>query len=288
MFEFGCFLFFFKSKSFMWTTMGFTFGSFVMGGVSWWVPTYIEYAIYSNGFVPKQVPLTFGIMTCLGGLLGITISILLTPKLREFSKQADPFLCAIGAFLAVPLLFLSVLLPRLVNLTLFWTIIMLSITSMCLCWTVVADILLYVVHPTRRSIASALNILICHLLGDAISPYIIGAISDALRDGLPNLYVHRFNSLQTALYTAPFFAALSLACYLFAAIYIEDDKKLIEKIIKEQQQQQNEINKNSNLALEINIETATNTHEAYSNPNFIRNPTLNDLETSQPTTNNVV
>lgn len=267
--------------------MGFTFGSFVMGGVSWWVPTFIEYAIYANGVKPEQVPLTFGVMTCLGGLVGITIAILITPRLRELSKQADPILCAAGAFFAVPLLFLSVLLPRLVNLTLYWTVIMLAITSMCLCWTVVADILLYVVHPTRRSIASALNILICHLLGDAISPYIIGAISDALRDGQANLYINRFNSLQIALYTAPFFAALSLACYLFAAIYIDDDRRYIEKLIKEQSQQEIEIIKNSNV-MEINIENATNTHEAYTNPNFNRNPTITNLEISTTAANNVV
>jgi len=46
--------------------------------------------------------------------------------------------------------------------------------------TLVADILLYVIHPNKRSIASAFNILICHLFGDAGSPYVIGAVSLAL------------------------------------------------------------------------------------------------------------
>jgi hypothetical protein len=32
------------SKSFMWVTFGFTFGAFVMGGLSFWVPTFVEYA----------------------------------------------------------------------------------------------------------------------------------------------------------------------------------------------------------------------------------------------------
>jgi hypothetical protein len=48
---------------------------------------------------------------------------------------------------------------------------------MCLSWTIVSDVLLYAVIPKRRSIASAINILICHLLGDAGSPYVIGAVS---------------------------------------------------------------------------------------------------------------
>ena len=34
----------------------------------------------------------------------------------------------------------------------------------------------YVVVPTRRSTAEALQISVCHLLGDAGSPYLIGAV----------------------------------------------------------------------------------------------------------------
>ena len=123
---------------------------------------------------------------------------------------------------------------------------------MCLCWTLVADILLYTVHPNRRSIASAMNILICHILGDAISPYILGAvsfvffilvdffniynvlqkISDRIREGLPDTYFNRFQSLQSALYAGPFFAALSFGAYLICAIYIEEDKAEVELYIK--------------------------------------------------------
>ncbi len=38
----------------MWITLGFTFASFVLGGLSWWVPVYVQYAIYSKNEVPKQ------------------------------------------------------------------------------------------------------------------------------------------------------------------------------------------------------------------------------------------
>lgn len=45
---------FFLSKTFMWITFGFTFASFVLGGLSWWVPAYVQYAIYSNNKIPDQ------------------------------------------------------------------------------------------------------------------------------------------------------------------------------------------------------------------------------------------
>ena len=44
-----------------------------------------------------------------------------------------------------------------------------------------ADITLYIVIPTRRSLASATQILASHALGDAISPYLIGVISDYVK-----------------------------------------------------------------------------------------------------------
>ena len=47
---------------------------------------------------------------------------------------------------------------------------------------------LYIVVPPRRSFASATQILCSHLLGDAISPYLIGTISDAIRESIdPNM-----------------------------------------------------------------------------------------------------
>lgn len=92
-------------------------------------------------------------------------------------KNADPLICALGSLIAVPTLFILVATTREANPFLFWLIAALAISGMCLSWTLVADILLYAVYPNRRSIASAMNILICHLLGDAGSPYVIGAVS---------------------------------------------------------------------------------------------------------------
>ena len=51
-------------------------------------------------------------------------------------------------------------------------------------WSIVSDITLYIVIPTRRSIASATQILISHAFGDAISPYLIGVIADWIRPAL--------------------------------------------------------------------------------------------------------
>ncbi len=44
-----------KSKTFICITLGYTFGQFVLGGISWWVPLYLEYAIYSKNKIPEQL-----------------------------------------------------------------------------------------------------------------------------------------------------------------------------------------------------------------------------------------
>ena len=153
-------------------------------------------------------------------------------RLRKVTKHADPLVCALGSLIAVPTLFVLVLVTRMANPVVFWLLAGLAISAMCLSWTIVSDVLLYAVYPNRRSIASALNILIVHLFGDAGSPYIIGAVSDALRGSKPDTYYNKFVSLQTALYAAPFFAAVSFAAYLFAAIYVEEDKTRVDLYIK--------------------------------------------------------
>ena len=78
-------------------------------------------------------------------------------------------------FLSVPFAFLAILYAR-DNQLLTWIFISIAITFLCLNWTLVADMLLYLVVPNRRSFAQSIQILFSHLLGDALSPYIVGLV----------------------------------------------------------------------------------------------------------------
>ena len=51
-------------------------------------------------------------------------------------------------------------------------------------WAIVSDITLYIVIPIRRSFASASQILVSHAFGDAVSPYLIGVIADAVKSAI--------------------------------------------------------------------------------------------------------
>lgn len=199
--------------------------------------------LYVNSNVALfRIPLKFGVITCISGLLGVALSSVLAEQLRKKTPNADPLVCALGSLIAVPALFVLVLTTGAVNEALFWFIAAVAISAMCLSWTIVADVLLYAIYPHRRSIASALNILICHLFGDAGSPYVIGAISDAVRRGKPDTYYWKFTSLQVALYAGPFFAALSFAAYLFTALYVVEDKKDVDEFLRRNKQINEAIN----------------------------------------------
>lgn len=130
----------------------------------------------------------------------------------------------------------------------------------------------YVVVPTRRSTAEALQILISHAFGDSSSPYLVGVISDAIKavlsetkdalkpenlngklesllllaDNSTTAVVEttktsnfiqenveiKFKGLQYALFTTCFVEILGGIFFLCTAIYILRDKQKAEKAVK--------------------------------------------------------
>ncbi|VDM49162.1 unnamed protein product [Toxocara canis] len=112
----------FKIPTFLLSTLGFTSVVFVTGCLSWWTPTLLEHAWamhHGTSHVPDDVKaetsLIFGLITCFAGLVGVLIGSSLAQSWRDgflclkSNEHADPHVCALGALLAVPLLFLAVI-----------------------------------------------------------------------------------------------------------------------------------------------------------------------------------
>lgn len=103
-------------------------------------------------------------------------------------------------------------------------------------WSIIADILLYVVIPTRRSTAEAVQILISHALGDAGSPYLIGVISDTLATKYPKderlSPSVESSTLRNAFYITPFVCVIGGGFFLATALFIQKDREKAEKITK--------------------------------------------------------
>uniref|UniRef100_A0A5F9C416 SPNS lysolipid transporter 1, lysophospholipid n=1 Tax=Oryctolagus cuniculus TaxID=9986 RepID=A0A5F9C416_RABIT len=168
--------------------------------------------------------LIFGLITCLTGVLGVGLGVEISRRLRRSNPRADPLVCAAGLLGSAPFLFLSLACAR-GSIVATYIFIFIGETLLSMNWAIVADILLYVVIPTRRSTAEAFQIVLSHLLGDAGSPYLIGLISDRLRRSWPPSFLSEFRALQFSLMLCAFVGALGGAAFLGTAMFIEGDRR---------------------------------------------------------------
>uniref|UniRef100_A0A667X4Q3 Protein spinster homolog 1 n=1 Tax=Myripristis murdjan TaxID=586833 RepID=A0A667X4Q3_9TELE len=169
--------------------------------------------------------LYFGIITCVTGVLGVASGVEASRRLRKRTPRADPLVCATGLLLSAPFLYLAIVFAQASTIATY-VFIFLGETFLSMNWAIVADILLYVVVPTRRSTAEAFQIVLSHLLGDAGSPYLIGVVSDSLRK--TDSYLWQFRSLQLSLLLCAFVAVGGGAFFLATALFIEGDRHRAE------------------------------------------------------------
>ncbi|KAG8539798.1 hypothetical protein GDO81_020338, partial [Engystomops pustulosus] len=204
-----------KNPSFMLSTLGFTTVAFVTGALALWAPSYLMRArIVLYKTEPCETPicnyddsLIFGLITVVTGILGVGAGVEISKRYRKVNPRADPIVCACGMLSSAPFLYLALVFAD-TSLVATYVFIFIGETLLSLNWAIVADMLLYVVIPTRRSTAEAMQIMVSHLLGDAGSPYLIGLISDGIRRGKPDSSVLTFRSLEYALMLCAFVAAL--------------------------------------------------------------------------------
>uniref|UniRef100_A0A336KI24 CSON008585 protein n=1 Tax=Culicoides sonorensis TaxID=179676 RepID=A0A336KI24_CULSO len=261
-----------KNPSFMLSTGGFTCVAFVAGALSWWGPTYMYLGLKSQigneNLSLNEVSFNFGVVTMLSGILGVPLGSYLSQKFIKKYPRCDPIICALGLIISAPLMAAAMILVT-ANSTLTYTLIFFAELSLNLNWAIVADILLYVVIPTRRSTAEAFQILISHTFGDAGSPYLVGVISDAIKVALrvapaglaiglqsfsqvkdetfmtttepvelfvdPESEKIKFQSLQYALFSTCFVEILGGIFFFLTAAYIIRDKTRAEQVVKESQ-----------------------------------------------------
>ncbi|CAG5123347.1 unnamed protein product, partial [Candidula unifasciata] len=221
-------------KSLVLSSVGFTCVAFVTGALAFLAPSFMVYASQIQGHEQKEslVSLTFGVITVAAGFIGVALGAESARRYKRINPRADPLICAIGMITCAPFLFFALVASR-HNTVATWVLIFFGEVLLCLNWAITADILLYVVIPTRRSLAESGQILMSHAFGDAISPYIIGLIADALASSHPdpNRPFVQFPAMQTSLYVTTFICVLGGGAYLATALFVEQDKKEADKLM---------------------------------------------------------
>uniref|UniRef100_A0AC35UDZ9 MFS domain-containing protein n=1 Tax=Rhabditophanes sp. KR3021 TaxID=114890 RepID=A0AC35UDZ9_9BILA len=226
-------------KTYVFNTLGMTCIIFTVGAISFWTPIFVEYAyeMQSETHIITDdqkltISLIFGIITCVAGICGVISGSSISEAWRDGrmgfrgNAYADPLVCAIASFVAIPSLYFTLVFLQF-SIDFAWIFCFLSVTTMTMNWSVNTDMLLYTVVPERRATAIACQTLVAHALGDAISPYIIGLISDTLSWHSIDPTT-KFFSLQYAFFVPNFFVVFSAAFYLVSTFYVVKDKKIAD------------------------------------------------------------
>ncbi|XP_019880843.2 protein spinster isoform X2 [Aethina tumida] len=227
-----------QNKSFMLSTAGFTCVSFVAGALAWWGPLFIDKGIAlqgsSSGSNDKS-SYQFGIVCMISGIIGVPLGSAIAQRYRPTIEKIDAYLCAMGVLVSGPLVYFALITAR-YSTALCYFFIFVGQLSLNLIWAIVADILLYVVLPTRRSTAEGFQLLVAHALGDAGSPYLIGVFSDAINASLggngESDDENSFRALQYALFSTCFVEIVGGMFFLLTAIYVIQDKRKVEKAVQ--------------------------------------------------------
>uniref|UniRef100_A0A8C4Z528 Major facilitator superfamily (MFS) profile domain-containing protein n=1 Tax=Gadus morhua TaxID=8049 RepID=A0A8C4Z528_GADMO len=225
-----------KNRSYVCSSLASAAVSFATGAFGMWIPLYLYRAqvvqktaeVCSKDICSSKDSLIFGAITVVTGLLGVAIGLAATRLCRQRTERADPLVCAVsmlGSAIFICLIFV-VAKKSIVGA---YVCIFIGETLLFLNWAITADILMFVVIPTRRATAVAFQSFTSHLLGDAGSPYLIGLISDALQQSYATSVLWQFLSLGYALMLCPFVIVLGGMFFLATALFFLDDREKAEK-----------------------------------------------------------
>jgi len=262
-----------KNKSFVLSTVGFTCVTFTAGCLMWWGPEFAYLGAKAacgakagcEDITQANVSYKFGIVMTAAGLIGVPLGSYVSQILRHNVPNADPIVCGATLMASVPVLFFGFFMARYSLYACFGLTFLAGLLLNCN-WSIVSDMTLYIVIPTRRSMASATQILVSHALGDAASPYLIGAVADWIRPILtpfhplheygwehtPQYYDIEFRCLQYALFICCFFVVAGAFAFLAMSWYIVEDKAKADLIIAENTEGNEPIVENDELEVQEN------------------------------------
>src|SRR5437899_660420 len=158
-----------RIKSYVWNTLAMTALTFAMGGLSFWMPGYLQY----RG-LPPHSRIIFGGLLVFAGLTATLLGGIVGDFLRNRFAGAYFLVSGIGVMIAFPFSAAVVLTP----FPLAWVLMFVALFFLFFNTGPSNTALANVTRPSVRSMAFALNILIIHALGDAMAPPLIGAIAD--------------------------------------------------------------------------------------------------------------
>ncbi|MBB5345987.1 spinster family MFS transporter [Tunturibacter empetritectus] len=169
--EKGTILSLLKNPAYLCSILGYAAVTFSLGGISWWMPSFLQRI---DGRSQSSAAYIMGAITVVAGLGGTITGGTIAQRWSRTNSKALYLVPAISAAIAVPPALLCFFGPH--SLTLYGLGV--AIFLIFLGTGPVNAATLNAVRPEIRATAMAGQLFIIHALGDAISPRIIGAVSD--------------------------------------------------------------------------------------------------------------
>lgn len=187
----------FKNSAFLTASLGMAMYTFAVGGLQIWIPTFLERV--------RHVPLSkanavFGLITLFNGIVATLIGGWIGDRMLKRHHGAYYTFSGIAMFVSVPLMALAIYSTG----ALLFPAIFMAVFALLIGTGPSNTAVVNSVNAGIRSTALAVNTFLIHALGDAVSPTLIGRISDK-------------TSLQTAFTAAFVAAALSGFLFLYGA-----------------------------------------------------------------------
>ena len=186
-----------RNRLYRFVSVGFVAYTFALGGLVGWMPAFLE---RYDGMRTAEANQVFGAMTVVSGFLGTFAGGFLGDYLLRYTRNSYLWVSGLCMFAGAPAAVLA-LASR--SPSVFLPAIFVAEFFLFLNTGPLNAVVLGSVSPGIRSTAMAVNIFFIHALGDAISPPIIGMLSD------------RFGLFHATL-IAPVFMLASGAVLLYA------------------------------------------------------------------------
>ncbi len=169
--EKGAILSLLKNPAYMCSVLGYAAVTFSLGGISWWMPSFLQRV---DGRSQSSAAFLMGALTVVTGLAGTIVGGVIAQRWSKRTSKALFLVPGIAAALATPPALVCFFGPKTFTLPSLAVAIFLIFlgTGPVNAATVNA------VRPEIRATALAGQLFLIHAFGDAISPRIIGAVSD--------------------------------------------------------------------------------------------------------------
>jgi MFS transporter, Spinster family, sphingosine-1-phosphate transporter len=186
-----------RNKQFVTAVLGLTANGFAFGALAVWGPTFLNRI--------DKLPLglankLFGLTLIPSALLGTLTGGYLGDYSLKFTKKSYFLISSAGMLTSVPFL-MTAILAR--NPVVYWPAIFFTAFFVTFALVLNAAIM-NSVHPLIRSSAMSTSVFITHILGDAVSPLMIGWISD-------------LSNLKTAIMLIPIILAVGAGILIWGA-----------------------------------------------------------------------